>query len=69
MQYRFAFNRGLRREMGIEGVDQTAAMRLVRHFDQDSDKKLDEDERRGAPLPRPASKCDELARYFAAQRK
>jgi Ca2+-binding EF-hand superfamily protein len=59
MQIRFAFNRGLRREMGIEGVDQTAAMRLIRHFDQDNDKKLDEAERQGAPLPRPASKFDE----------
>jgi hypothetical protein len=45
MQQRFAFNRFMRREIGIEGVDQTAAMRLIRRFDKDNDKKLDEEER------------------------
>lgn len=59
MQYRFAFNRGLRREMGIDGVDQTAAMRLIRRFDKNNDKKLDKSEQEGVPLPRPAKDFDE----------
>ncbi len=59
MQRRFAFNRGLRREMGIEAVDQTGAMKWIRRFDKDNDKKLSIEESAEAPLPKPAKDYDE----------
>lgn len=59
MAVQFAFNRGLRREMGIEAVDQTGAMKYIRNFDKDNDKKLDEEEQAKARLPRPAKDFDE----------
>ncbi len=59
MQRQFAFNRGLRREMGIEAVDQTGAMAIVNRFDTDGDKQLSEEERKNVPLPKPAKDFDE----------
>ncbi len=56
---RFAFNRGLRREMGIEAIDQTGAVRIVRQLDRDGDKMLDADERKSANLPKAAKEFDE----------
>ncbi|MCA9135436.1 MAG: hypothetical protein KDB00_01720 [Planctomycetales bacterium] len=56
---RFAFMAGLRREMGIEQVDQVTAIRTVKQFDKDNDQKLDKDEQKGAFLPLPASDFDE----------
>ena len=59
MARQFAFMRGLRREMGIESVDQTSAIRLVGRFDTDNDKQLDIDERAGARLPLSADRFDD----------
>ncbi len=59
MAVRFALNRGLRREMGIESIDQTGAIQLVRRFDTDNDKKLNPDEQAKAPLPKPGKDFDE----------
>lgn len=56
---RFSFMKGLRREMGIEQVDQVTAIRMVRNHDQNRDKMLDADEQAGAPLPRAANDFDE----------
>jgi Ca2+-binding EF-hand superfamily protein len=56
---RFAYMAGLRREMGIEQVDQVTAIRTVRKFDQDKDQQLSEDEQSGAFLPLPAKDFDE----------
>ena len=55
----FAFNRGLRREMGIEAVDNVGASAFIRRFDKDGDKKLDADERKAAPLPMLATDFDD----------
>ncbi len=51
MAVQFAFNRGLRRQMGIEAVDNVGATRLINRFDTDNDKKLSAAERADAPLP------------------
>ncbi|TWU07505.1 hypothetical protein [Stieleria varia] len=59
MAERFAFMKGLRREMGIEKVDQVTAIRTVRQFDLDGDKKLDETEQKAAGLPKPGEQFDE----------
>ncbi len=59
MAARFAFMAGLRREMGIEQVDQVTAIRLMRKFDQSKDKMLDAEEQKGAFLPLPAADFDE----------
>ncbi|PAY20471.1 hypothetical protein CKO51_05290 [Rhodopirellula sp. SM50] len=56
---RFAYMGGLRREMGIEQVDQVTAIRTVRKLDTDRDQKLDNDEQAGAFLPLPAKDYDE----------
>ena len=56
---RFAYMGGLRREMGIEQVDQVTAIRTVRKFDTDKDQKLDKDEQAGAFLPLPVKDFDE----------
>ena len=55
----FAFNRGLRREMGIEAVDNLGANSLVQRFDKNNDRKLDAEEYAAAPLPKPAKEFDE----------
>ena len=54
-----AFDRGLRVEMGIEGVDQGRALKMIGRFDADGDKKLDESEYGKAPIPKPGSEFDE----------
>ncbi|QDV45236.1 EF hand [Stieleria neptunia] len=59
MAKRFAYMAGLRREMGIEQVDQVTAIRTVRTFDTDRDQKLDKDEQAGAFLPLPVKEFDE----------
>ncbi|QDT09451.1 hypothetical protein [Stieleria marina] len=59
MARQFAFMRGLRREMGIESVDQTRAISIVKRNDADNDKKLDVNERVGARLPLSASRFDD----------
>ncbi|MGB7344225.1 MAG: hypothetical protein WBD20_08420 [Pirellulaceae bacterium] len=59
MARQFAFMRGLRREMGIESVDQTGAIQIVNRHDKDSDDHLDVDERAGANLPLAASGFDD----------
>ena len=76
---RFAYNRGLRREMGIEAVDNVGASQWIRRFDKNGDKKLDADERTGIALPKPAEQFDddddgmlgamELATMLAKHRK
>ena len=59
MAAQFAFNRSLRREMGIEAVDNVGANHLLAHFDKDNDKKLAADEHAKAPLPKLAKDFDE----------
>ena len=59
MAKRFAYMAGLRREMGIEQVDQVTAIRTVRKYDTDKDQKLDKDEQKGAFLPLPVKDFDE----------
>ncbi|QEF98479.1 EF hand [Stieleria maiorica] len=59
MAKQFAYMAGLRREMGIEQVDQVTAIRTVRKLDADKDQKLDKDEQQGAYLPLPAKEFDE----------
>ena len=59
MAAQFAFKRGLRREMGIEMVDQTAAIKIVNQYDTDSDKKLTADEWAAAELPRDGTLHDD----------
>ena len=56
---RFAYNRGLRREMGIEAIDNVGASQWIRRFDKNGDKKLDADERTGIALPKPAEQFDD----------
>ncbi|MDV6034208.1 MAG: hypothetical protein F9B45_29765 [Phycisphaera sp. RhM] len=56
---RFAYMGGLRREMGIEQVDQVTAIRTVRKLDTNRDQKLDKDEQAGAFLPLPVKDFDE----------
>ncbi len=46
----FSFMRGLRSEMGIESIDQTGAIEIMRQFDKDNDRHLDADERADAIL-------------------
>lgn len=59
MAAQFAFRRGLRRQMGIEAVDQTGAINLVDRFDTDQDRKLSADEWANANLPREGALHDE----------
>jgi Ca2+-binding EF-hand superfamily protein len=59
MAVQFAFNRGYRREVGIQGVDQTEAIRLRNQFDQDKDGKLAPDEWPAASFPREPKAFDE----------
>jgi Ca2+-binding EF-hand superfamily protein len=59
MAAQFAFNRSLRREMGIEAVDNVGANYLLKQFDKDNDKKLAADEHAKAPLPKLAKDFDE----------
>ena len=59
MAAQFAFRRGLRREMGIEAVDQTGAMALVDRFDANKDRKLSADEWVEANLPRDGALHDD----------
>tara|TARA_R110002049_G_scaffold4601_5_gene32232 strand:- start:322757 stop:323893 length:1137 start_codon:yes stop_codon:yes gene_type:complete len=56
---RFSFMAGLRREMGIEQVDQVTAIRTVRKFDKNKDQNLDAEEQAGAFLPLAAKDFDE----------
>ena len=56
---RGAANRGYRREVGIEGVDLTEAVRVRNQFDQDEDGKLAPDEWRAAKRPLEAKQFDE----------
>jgi len=75
----FAFERGLREEMGIEQVDQNRAKRMLGHFDANNDRLLSLSECEEAPLPKPAGKFDEtndqnlseleLATMFATHRR
>lgn len=58
MSRQFAFMRGLRRELGIEEIDQTGANEALRRFDKDNNKHLDADERADAKLPLPAGQFD-----------
>ena len=59
MAAEFAFNRSYRREVGIEAVDQTEAIRLRNRFDADKDGKLAADEWSEANLPREPKQYDE----------
>ncbi|EMI22083.1 hypothetical protein RMSM_00982 [Rhodopirellula maiorica SM1] len=47
----FAFNRVLRRELGIEAVDNMSAIKTMRKFDKDGDQNLDAKESAAAGLP------------------
>ena len=60
----FASNRGYRREVGIEGVDQTEAARLRSQFDTDNDGKLAPDEWPAANLPREPNDTTRMGTAF-----
>ncbi|WP_372717772.1 hypothetical protein [Novipirellula sp.] len=47
----FAFNRELRRELGIEAVDNMSAIKVIKKFDKDGDQNLDAKELAAAGLP------------------
>lgn len=55
----FAFIRGLRTELGIQGVDQGGALKLLNRYDKDGDRKLNSDEAQAAPLPLATKDFDE----------
>ena len=55
----FAFRRSMRREMGIEAVDQTEALRLRDQYDSNKDGMLAADEWAAASLPRDGKEFDE----------
>jgi Ca2+-binding EF-hand superfamily protein len=55
----FAIRRRMRREMGIEAVDQTEAIRIKNDHDANGDGKLGADEWNEASLPRDGKKFDE----------
>lgn len=59
MATRFAYNRGYRRFVGIETVDQTEAIRLRNQYDADKDGKLSADEAPSQFLPAKLSDIDE----------
>ena len=56
---RFAFLRGLRRELGIEAVDIVGAARILRQFDKDNDRMLNESERVRSSLPSDSARDDQ----------
>ncbi len=74
-----AFKRVVKRELGIEAVDNMAAVRTLKRFDTDHDGKLDAGEYAAANLPRQAKDHDddgdgklahiELAVLFAKHRR
>ncbi|MCD0462061.1 hypothetical protein [Roseiconus lacunae] len=78
MLEQLAFMRVLRRELGIEAVDQSFAFNVIRRFDTDGDLKLASSERSRAPIPDATSDFDhdedgkidptELATLLAARR-
>ncbi len=55
----FAFARGLRRELGIEGVDHSGAGRLIQKFDTNKDGELDDEETAKTYLPSRLADFDE----------
>ncbi|QDT08647.1 hypothetical protein [Planctomycetes bacterium K23_9] len=58
MSRQFAFMRGLRREMGIESIDQAGAFQIAQQFDKNNDNLLDIEERAAARLPLAAGPFD-----------
>ncbi|NND97301.1 MAG: hypothetical protein HKN47_08240 [Pirellulaceae bacterium] len=54
-----AFKRGLRRELGIEAVDNMSSVNTIKRFDTDKDFQLNADEWVAAQLPREAKQHDD----------
>jgi len=54
----FAFDRHVREELGIMGVDNGGALKLINRYDEDKDRKLDEEEQSKARIETEASAFD-----------